>query len=73
METFPGTYVYMKTGKKLKELKAHLRKEGEDVYMAENCGMENERICFGIKEIPVDFSYYVTDIAKETRREYGSE
>ena len=58
METFPGTYVYMKTGKKLKELKAHLRKEGEDVYMAENCGMEN---------------VVVTDIAKETRREYGSE
>ena len=32
-----GTYVYMKTGKKLKELKEHLRKAGVDVYMAENC------------------------------------
>ena len=68
-----GTYVYMKTGKKLKELKAHLRKVGADVYMAENCGMENERICFGIEEIPDESSYYITVIAKETRSEYGSE
>ena len=41
--------------------------------MAENCGMENERICFGIEEIPDESSYYITVIAKETRSEYGSE
>lgn len=41
-----GTYVYMKTGKKLKELKAHMRKVGEDVYMAENCGIEKRKDLF---------------------------
>ena len=64
METFPGTYVYMKTGKKLKELKAHLRKVGEDVYMAENCGMENERVFHGAEAIPDDCGYFTLVIAK---------
>lgn len=59
-ERFPGTCIYMKSGKKLKELKGHLG-QGE-TYTVENCGLEGEKVTFGI---PDQSDYYTTVIVKE--------
>lgn len=59
-----GTCVYMKAGKRLKELKEHLRQAGKEVYMVENCGMEGEKVCFGVDQIPDQSRYYATVIVK---------
>jgi precorrin-2/cobalt-factor-2 C20-methyltransferase len=59
-----GTSVYMKTGRRLKELKEHLQKDDTDVYMVENCGMEGERVCLGTNQLPDLSRYYVTVVVK---------
>ena len=59
-----GTNVYMKTGRRLKELKEHLQKDDTDVYMVENCGMEGERVCLGTNQLPDLSRYYVTVVVK---------
>ncbi len=61
----PGTYVLMKSGKKMDQVKELLRKSGRTVVMVENCGMENENIYHGVEEIPDDAGYYSLIIAKE--------
>lgn len=62
----PGTKVFMKVGKKIGQVKEHLKTCKDDIYMIENCGMENERIFYGADEIPEDAGYYTLMIAKET-------
>ncbi len=59
-----GTCVYMKVGRQLKELKENLDEDTTDVYMVENCGMEGERVCFGIEQIPDQSRYFATVITK---------
>ena len=61
----PGTYVLMKSGKTMKEVKDILRQSGRAVYAAENCGMEGEEIYLSADEIPDDAGYYTLVIAKE--------
>ncbi len=65
--TMPGTYVLMKSGKKMGQVKEILQKSGRDVVMVENCGMEQERIYRGTASIPEDAGYYSLIIAKEPR------
>ena len=65
--TMPGTYVLMKSGKKMGQVKEILQKSGRDVVMVENCGMEQERIYRGTASIPEDGGYYSLIIAKEPR------
>lgn len=60
-----GTKVLMKAGKKISQVKETLKKSKDEIYIAENCGMENERICYGAEEIPEDAGYYTLIIAKE--------
>ena len=48
-----------------RELKDSLGKDGKDVYMVENCGLEGERICHGIDEIPEQANYFLTVITRE--------
>lgn len=60
-----GSYVLMKSGKKMNQVKEILKKSGRDVVMVENCGMENEKIYRGVDEIPDDAGYYSLIIAKE--------
>lgn len=60
-----GTYVLMKSGKKMNQVKEVLAQSGRDVLMVENCGMENEHIYHGVEEIPDDAGYYSLIIAKE--------
>lgn len=60
-----GNYILMKTGSHMKQVKDMLVKSGKNVYMAENCGMENEHIYLNAEDIPEDAGYYSLIIAKE--------
>lgn len=60
-----GNYVLMKSGKKMKQIKQILRESSREIIMVENCGMQNERIYYGVDEIPNDAGYYSLIIAKE--------
>lgn len=62
----PGTYVLMKSGRKMDRVKELLRESGRDVTMVENCGMENEHVYHGVEEIPDNAGYYSLIIAKES-------
>lgn len=61
----PGTYVLMKSGSRMKEVKDILRASGRDVYMVENCGMPDEKVYFDTEEIPDEAGYFSLIIAKE--------
>lgn len=63
----PGTYILMKSGKKMKQVKEILERSGREVCMVENCGMENEQIYKNLQEIPDDAGYYSLIIAKERK------
>lgn len=60
-----GNYILMKSGKKMSQVKEILAKSNRDVFMVENCGMENEHIYRSVEEIPDDAGYYSLIIAKE--------
>ena len=60
-----GNYVFMKSGKKMKQVKEILRETGKEVTMVENCGMPNEHIYRGVDEIPDDAGYYSLIMAKD--------
>lgn len=62
----PGTKVLMKAGKKMGAVKEQLVKLKESAVMIENCGMENEKIYRGSKEIPDSSGYYSLIIVKDT-------
>lgn len=62
-----GTYVLMKSGKKMNQVKELLRESGRDVQMVENCGMENEHVYRSLDEIPDDAGYYSLIIAKDKK------
>lgn len=51
-------YVYMKAGKRLKELKRVLAKSKKEIFCIENCGMVNEHIYYGLEEMPDEAGYY---------------
>ena len=61
----PGTYVLMKSGKKMNQVKEILAKSGRNIRMVENCGMPDEHIYNSVEEIPDDAGYYSLIIAKE--------
>ena len=60
-----GTTVYMKAGRKLKELKEAAKAGEKKTVFLENCGMEHERICEGPEEIPDEAGYYSLLIVKD--------
>ena len=73
-----GTKVLMKAGRRLSEVKEQLETEQklsdvkgqpkdctEQVFMVENCGMEEERICRGAEQMPETAGYYTLVIVKE--------
>lgn len=61
----PGTYVLMKSGSKMKNVKEILERSGRDVTMVENCGMPDEKIYRSVAGIPDGAGYYSLIIAKE--------
>lgn len=63
--SYPGTKIYMKAGKKLKDLKEALEEKKQSVMMIENCGMENEKIYQKESDLPDQAGYYSLVIVKE--------
>lgn len=64
----PGTKVLMKAGKNITEVKKILQKKQAEIYMIENCGMDNEKIYNSVEEIPEDAGYYSLIIVKESKK-----
>ena len=74
---YPGTKVFMKSGTGLLETVGAIEKSAKEdnaqVYMVENCGMENEKIYIGMESIKQkdmnDISYFTTIIVKENKHD----
>lgn len=66
---YTGTRVYMKSGKKLKELilllEKHNQKKNYEIYGISNCGMENEEIYYGLEELKKASGYLTIVILKD--------
>jgi precorrin-2/cobalt-factor-2 C20-methyltransferase len=60
----PGTKILMKAGKKLEEIKRIAKDKNCYLAMAENCGMQSEKIMVGIDNIPDSSGYFTTVIIK---------
>lgn len=60
-----GTKILMKSASKLKDVKESLLKYDGEVYMVENCGLENERIFRSAEEIDENAGYLSLIIVKE--------
>ncbi len=60
-----GNYVFMKSGRKINEVREVIKKCGRDAVMVENCGMPDEKRYYGVDEIPDDTGYFAIIIAKE--------
>jgi precorrin-2/cobalt-factor-2 C20-methyltransferase len=61
----PGTYVLMKTGRHMAEVRELLKDSGRDASAVENCGMEDEKVYRSADEIPDAVGYFSLIIAKE--------
>jgi sirohydrochlorin cobaltochelatase/precorrin-2/cobalt-factor-2 C20-methyltransferase len=68
-----GTRIYMKSGKALGELRHFLEQESReknlDIYGVTNCGMETERVFYGLDEMQAENTYLTTVIVKEKQAE----
>lgn len=60
-----GTKVLMKSGRQIKLVKEALEARGMEAVMAENCGMENERLVFRTRDIPENAGYYSLLIVRD--------
>ena len=65
---YQGTRVLMKSARKIARVKERLSEQNADVFMVENCGMENERVFTDVSQIPEDAGYYSLIIAKEPQQ-----
>lgn len=68
--TYPGTRIYMKSGKNLQYLKEGLQREvmeGKplDVYVVSNCGMDSEKVMVGLDAWEEGLPYLTTVIVKD--------
>ena len=61
-----GTLVLMKSGKSYESLVSYIRENKPhcDVYMVENCGMENERLFVGANNLPETSGYFTIIIVR---------
>lgn len=60
-----GNYALMKPAGKISEVKKMLSGSGFEIFAAENCGMDNEKLYRSAEEIPDDAGYFTLIIAKE--------
>jgi len=69
----PGTKVIMKCNRDMCRIRELLKSYAEEclkngkkveIYAVENCGMENEKLFFGLEELPDDVAYMTTIIIK---------
>lgn len=63
--SLPGTKVLMKAGRSMPKVRQALRGRQEEMWMAENCYMEGERLFFGEEELPDEAGYYSILVVKE--------
>ena len=63
----PGTKVFMKAGSRMGQLKQALRDTHSEVYMVENCGMEQEKKYYGAKDMNEDAGYYSIVFVKDKK------
>ena len=63
--TLPGNKILMKAASKLSDVKKVLKEQGQEAWMIENCGMEEEKIYHGVEEMPEKATYYTTLLVKE--------
>lgn len=61
----PGTWVLMKAASHMKETKALIRQSGREASAVLNCGMEGEKICRSVDEIPDDAGYFSLIISRQ--------
>ena len=61
-----GTLVFMKSGRSYEKLASYIKKEkfDYDIYMVENCGMTNERLFVGAKNLPETSGYFTIIIVR---------
>ncbi|MBQ9015916.1 MAG: precorrin-2 C(20)-methyltransferase [Firmicutes bacterium] len=64
-----GTYVLMKSGSHMKEVKEILRASGKQVQMVEDCGMPSEKVYRSLEEIPDEAGYFSLIIAKDPKED----
>ena len=60
-----GTKVFMKIGSRMEWLKKHLNDTSAAAYMVENCGMENEHVCYSVEKFDDKAGYYSIVIVKD--------
>ncbi len=60
-----GNCVLMKSASGIPQVKERLSVTGRKVIAVENCGMDGEKIYYGVSEIPDDAGYYTLIIAKQ--------
>ena len=60
-----GTYVLMKSASHMREAKEMLMHSGRKTQAVIDCGLDSERICRDVTEIPDDAGYFSLIIAKE--------
>ena len=63
-----GSYVLMKSGTHMGEVKKMLNESARDVNLVINCGMPGEKVYRSVDEIPDDSGYFALVIAKEKER-----
>ena len=61
-----GTLVFMKSGRSYEKLASYIKKEkfDYDIYMVENCGMTNERLFVGAKNLHESCVYFTIIIVR---------
>lgn len=62
---YPGNCVLMKSGWRLKDVKAYLEEQDRAVWMGVNVGMPGETLYRSLEEIPDETGYFSLIIAKE--------
>lgn len=61
----PGVKILMKMGKSYGEVKERLSRGDHQVFMAENCGMDGERLYRSFQDLPDQAGYYSLMIVKD--------
>ena len=62
-----GTCVLMKSGRHIPEVKAALVRAGREACAVISCGMEGERVCRTLAEIPEDAGYFTLVLSRKAK------